>query len=93
MTRAAALLLLALPGCAGKVADPSKLEGVINCDELALRGEDGAADSCDLQACLACVDFCGLDCTIAESYPPQYGCPSIGSYTVYDFCPDWGAGE
>jgi len=90
--RAIALIgaLLLLSACGRRVADPSKVDGVYNCDVVALKGEDGAIDDCDRKACLACVDFCGLDCALQETYPPQYTCPGIGAYTVLDFCPDWG---
>jgi len=92
-TTALALLgaLTLLPACGRHVIDPSTVDGVLNCDTIALRGEDGVVDDCDRKACEACVDFCGIDCAVMESYPPQYSCPSIGAYTVRDFCPDWGA--
>jgi len=49
---------------------------------------DSQGDDCIEQACEACVESCGADCSVQESYPPQYSCPD-GSWTVYDFCPDW----
>jgi len=93
LPRALALfgILALLPACGYRVIDPSTAEGVLNCDNIAIRDDDGAVDSCDKQACEACVDFCGLDCAVQQSYPPQYSCPSIGAYTVHDFCPEWGA--
>ncbi len=84
------MLLAFLLACAGHVSDPSLSDGVLNCDNSAIRTDDGEVDSFDLQACQACVDFCGEECAVQESYPPQYSCPGIGSYTVYDFCPEWG---
>lgn len=74
-------LVVASAGCSG--AEP------FDCGEVAISTTGGAADDCDLQACQACVDACGGDCVVLESFPPQYSCGADGSWSVYDFCEDW----
>ena len=60
-----------------------------DCDAVAIDTEAGEPDPCDVSACEACVDACGGRCVILESYPPQYSCGAGGSWSVYDFCPEW----
>lgn len=64
--------------------------GGFDCEAIAIRDADDNPDPCDLEACTACVDECGVDCVVLESFPPQYACPDE-SWTVYDFCPTWGS--
>lgn len=64
----------------------------VDCSTVAIATTGGAVDDCDRQACQACVDTCGGDCVILESYPPQYSCGDDGSWSVYDFCEDWTMG-
>ncbi len=88
-TGALALTLLGAGGarCGGGASkDPG--DG-LDCDRAALHTEDGEVDTCDRQACQACVDECGSNCAVLESYPPQYACAEQHTYTVYDFCPGW----
>lgn len=62
----------------------------IDCAAVALRDAAGDPDGCDVAACATCVDTCGRDCAILESYPPQYSCGGdAGLWDVYAFCPDW----
>jgi hypothetical protein len=61
----------------------------LDCGELAIRTTSGDADPCDVDACQSCVDTCGGDCMVLESFPPQYSCGDEGSWSVYDECPDW----
>ncbi len=63
-------------------------EPAFDCEEVAITDADGNPDPCDVDACQACVDECGVDCAILESYPPQYACPD-DAWTVYEMCPDW----
>ena len=79
------LLALTLSAC-----EPDKA-GTFNCDEVAMRDDAGDPDPCDVDACQACVDECGAECAILESFPVQYACPDA-SFTVTDFCPDWTPG-
>lgn len=83
-----ALFLVLLVGCPG--GDDT---ATFDCESIAITTADGAPDPCDVDACQACVDACGSDCMVLESYPPQYSCGSEGRWTVYDFCPDWSVGE
>ena len=78
--------LFVLTGCGGK-ADSGSAD--LDCEAVAITTADGEPDSCDVSACQTCVDTCGADCTILESYPPQYSCGDEGSWTVYDYCADW----
>lgn len=78
------MLLLTLLACPAPGPDSG---ASFDCAEVALRDGDGP-DACDLPACQHCVDACGADCMILESYPPQYSCGDT-SWTVYDDCPDW----
>lgn len=66
-------------------------EPSFECTEVAIRDASGSPDPCDVSACTTCVERCGDDCMIQESYPPHYACEGEGSWSVYDFCPDWGA--
>ncbi|MFT4625690.1 MAG: hypothetical protein ACI8PZ_004361 [Myxococcota bacterium] len=81
-----ALALAWIAGCGG--GDTPKDTGGVDCEQMAIRGSDGAADACDLAACEACADACPGTCLTLESYPPQYACDGE-SWTVYDACPDW----
>lgn len=61
----------------------------IDCSDVAIHDGSGQVDACDVEACETCVDACGIDCAVLESYPPQYSCGGGASWTVYDTCPDW----
>lgn len=63
-----------------------------DCEEVAILGDDGAPDPCDVAACEACDADCRRGCAILESYPPQYACPDGDTFDVYDVCPDWSMG-
>lgn len=80
------LSLLLLPGCV-IVCDDCGVPP-IDCVDAAMRDVNGDPDGCDLSACVSCVDECGVDCLVLESYPPQYACEDV-SFDVYDFCPTW----
>ena len=60
-----------------------------DCEQVAIQRPDGTPDVCDLAACESCVDTCGGDCMVLESYPPQYSCGAEGSWSAYEECPDW----
>lgn len=74
------LSLLALLACSGSNTD---------CEELAIKLDDGTADPCDVQACEACDEACAAPCAILESFPPIYACEGGESFSVYDFCEEW----
>lgn len=78
------MLLFILVGCPG---DPSPTQE-IDCDQVTVADATGGPDACDHAACQSCSDSCGSDCSVRESYPPQYACPA-SSWDVYDFCPGW----
>ncbi|MBA2320735.1 MAG: hypothetical protein H0V89_06225 [Deltaproteobacteria bacterium] len=82
---AVALALLACDPDGGGGGDE---DDGFDCEAVAIRDAEGNADPCDVQACQACADECGVDCAILESFPPQYACEGA-SFTVTDFCPDW----
>jgi hypothetical protein len=77
-----------LGGC---VVDATTSGAPFECESIAITDPSGAPDACDVSACQACVDECGRDCVVLESYPPRYACEGGGSeaWDVYDFCPDW----
>jgi hypothetical protein len=68
--------------------DPSA-PPVFDCEKVALADGLGDPDPCDVAACQACVDACGAECVVLDSYPPQYSCDGSQSFDVYDACPDW----
>lgn len=89
----APFLLAALAACSGGSRDTNTSTTTpLQCADIAMKDDQGAVDPCDLQACQACADACDGDCVVAQSYPVQYHCPE-GSWTVYDFCPDWTLGN
>jgi hypothetical protein len=76
---------LRLPALEGRAGPPP-----FDCEQVALKDGLGDPDPCDVAACEACVDACGADCAVQESYPPQYSCDEGGAvWEVYDTCPDW----
>jgi hypothetical protein len=78
---------LVLLGCTFSFDDDCPTDG-LDCARVAIRDAAGNPDGCDVSACLECVDACGEDCLVRESYPPQYACAGE-SWTVYDSCPAW----
>ena len=76
---------LRMPSGVPAVAGPPPFD----CEKVALEDGLGDPDPCDVDACQACVDACGADCAVLESYPPQYSCDGTNAWTVRDFCPDW----
>lgn len=60
----------------------------LDCAAVALTDAAGDPDACDVSACENCVDDCGVDCRVLESYPPVYACDDA-SWDVYGSCPDW----
>jgi hypothetical protein len=80
---------LALPGCFFEDGTCTDCGEPFDCEEVAIGTSSGAPDACDVAACTSCVDTCGGDCAILESYPPQYSCGAQGSWSVYETCPDW----
>ena len=61
--------------------DPAEALGVLPCTTLA------AGDSCLLEACNECIDFCGLECASVDGTPLSFTCPGVGSFTAEEFCP------
>lgn len=68
---------------------PDDSAGVFACPEVAITDATGAPDPCDVAACERCVEGCGGDCLVLESYPPSYACDGGASWSVYDTCPNW----
>ena len=62
--------------------------GVAPGDTAAIYDCSDLLDSCEKEACEACVDRCGTGCEVAEVSPMEFGC-SDRQWTVYEFCPEW----
>lgn len=61
----------------------------LDCAEVAIATGAGDPDPCDVSACTACVETCGADCAVQESFPPTYTCGDAGSWDVTSQCPAW----
>jgi hypothetical protein len=61
----------------------------LDCAAVAITTGAGDPDPCDVSACNACVESCGADCAVQESFPPTYTCGDGGSWDVTTQCPAW----
>lgn len=80
-------VVLLLPSCMFVVPCPD-CDELLTCHDVAIVDANGDADVCDVAACSHCVETCGADCVVRESYPPSYACPDA-AWDVFDECPSW----
>jgi len=62
--------------------------GVAKADTASLYDCQGLIDSCEKEACEACVEECSSECEAIEVSPMEFSC-SDRQWKVYDVCPDW----